>query len=134
MKKINGIGWQEWVAALRSGDYTQTEGSLNDGEGFCCLGVLCNLIDSDGWFRSGISGYGWTAGDGIPNPSVHILGPRSRSRNVTAKGLPDNYPLIILDGATTAQRLANMNDEGYTFEEIADYIEECVMNIEQIDG
>lgn len=35
----------KWVAALRSGDYKQGDGSLRDSEtnSFCCLGVLCNL-------------------------------------------------------------------------------------------
>ena len=32
-----------WVAALRSGDYKKTTGTLRDDHGFCCLGVLCNL-------------------------------------------------------------------------------------------
>ena len=32
-----------WVAALRSGAYTQTTGSLQNAYGFCCLGVLCDL-------------------------------------------------------------------------------------------
>lgn len=34
----------EWVAALRSGKYKQTTGILRDDEGFCCLGVLCDLV------------------------------------------------------------------------------------------
>ena len=44
-----------WVEALRSGGYEQTHGALrlpiNEGDevGYCCLGVLCNLIDPDGW-------------------------------------------------------------------------------------
>jgi hypothetical protein len=41
----------QWVTALRSGNYAQTDGRLRkistrDGEteeGFCCLGVLCDL-------------------------------------------------------------------------------------------
>lgn len=32
-----------WVAALRSGDYQQTRYNLRNGNGFCCLGVLCDL-------------------------------------------------------------------------------------------
>jgi hypothetical protein len=34
---------KEWVAALRSGEYTQTKRALNTEEGMCCLGVLCDL-------------------------------------------------------------------------------------------
>lgn len=34
----------EWVAALRSGKYEQTNGALKDEDGFCCLGVLCDVV------------------------------------------------------------------------------------------
>lgn len=33
----------QWVAALRSGDYEQGQGELNNQGMFCCLGVLCDL-------------------------------------------------------------------------------------------
>ena len=34
---------KRWVAALRSGKYEQAQGELFDGEGYCCLGVMCAL-------------------------------------------------------------------------------------------
>ena len=35
----------EWVAALRSGEYTQGQGWLKSADGrYCCLGVLCTLL------------------------------------------------------------------------------------------
>lgn len=33
----------KWLNALRSGDYKQEQGKLRSDEGFCCLGVLCDL-------------------------------------------------------------------------------------------
>ena len=38
----------EWVTALRSGDYKQGEGMLrqvldDNTEAYCCLGVLCEI-------------------------------------------------------------------------------------------
>lgn len=33
----------KWVKALRSGDYKQTRYQLRTTEGYCCLGVLCDL-------------------------------------------------------------------------------------------
>ncbi len=33
----------KWIAALRSGDYVQTLGGLKTEDGFCCLGVLCDI-------------------------------------------------------------------------------------------
>lgn len=44
----------KWVAALRSGEYQQTTGvltevnGLDDALGYCCLGVLCELARADG--------------------------------------------------------------------------------------
>lgn len=32
-----------WVEALRSGRYQQTKKRLRDEDGFCCLGVLCEV-------------------------------------------------------------------------------------------
>lgn len=40
---------QQWVAALRSGDYRQGTGTLKNRRGeFCCLGVLCDLAEKAG--------------------------------------------------------------------------------------
>src|SRR5689334_11788613 len=33
----------QWVAALRSGEYEQGKGTLQEDGKFCCLGVLCEL-------------------------------------------------------------------------------------------
>lgn len=33
-----------WVKALRSGNYKQTIGGLQDERGFCCLGVACDIF------------------------------------------------------------------------------------------
>lgn len=45
-----------WVAALRSGEYKQTTGCLSRADGFCCLGVLCDLHAKE-------TGTLWTEGD-----------------------------------------------------------------------
>ena len=34
---------QQWIKALRSGEYQQTQEQLRDHHGYCCLGVLCDL-------------------------------------------------------------------------------------------
>lgn len=34
---------KKWLEALRSGEYKQTTENLRDSNGFCCLGVLCDL-------------------------------------------------------------------------------------------
>jgi hypothetical protein len=36
-----------WVRALRSGEYKQGRGTLKQNDCFCCLGVLCKVLDID---------------------------------------------------------------------------------------
>jgi len=38
---------ERWLEALRSGKYKQTTGYLRDDDGFCCLGVLCDVVKND---------------------------------------------------------------------------------------
>lgn len=38
-----------WLAALRSGKYKQVFGALADADGFCCLGVACEVLIDRGY-------------------------------------------------------------------------------------
>lgn len=38
-----------WVEALRSGKYQQCRSALKNDEGFCCLGVLADILEPDNW-------------------------------------------------------------------------------------
>lgn len=109
------LTWAEkkaiWVEALRSGEYAQGVGYLckanRDGSNarFCCLGVYADLFIEAEWeydynrtwvFRTK-NGYGassFLVGD-TPPEMMHF-----------------------------ANRLAAMNDDGHSFDEIADFIEE----------
>ena len=45
----------KWIAALRSGQYEQTDMRLRNNEGYCCLGVLCDLYSretGEAWFET----------------------------------------------------------------------------------
>lgn len=39
----------KFVAALRSDKYEKTKGYLRRGNCFCVFGVLCDVVDPDGW-------------------------------------------------------------------------------------
>jgi hypothetical protein len=86
----------KWVEALRSGKYPQTTNYLKDDDGYCCLGVLCDVQGADF--------------DAIKEE----FGSLSLSHN------PQKYLGQLGGGCTT---LAQMNDNGKSFSEIADYIE-----------
>jgi hypothetical protein len=41
---------QKWLEALRSGKYKQGQAVLRtSADRFCCLGVLCDIVDPSGW-------------------------------------------------------------------------------------
>ena len=44
---------KKWLKALRSGKYKQGRDALRIGNKFCCLGVLCDLVDSGPWVEAG---------------------------------------------------------------------------------
>lgn len=46
-----------WLDALRSGEYTQTTGELKNSEGYCCLGVLCDIAVKNGVITEIEDGY-----------------------------------------------------------------------------
>jgi hypothetical protein len=105
---------KKWLEALRSGQYVQTTGALchtgDSGDSFCCLGVLCNLRAEESktlyWEEAGV--YPWMSltfqgADGLPPTSVFKWAGLERF---------------------DADTLASMNDDrGYSFEEIADWIQ-----------
>ena len=119
---------QKWVRALRSGKYTQAIGQLKTEDGFCCLGVLCDVYDSSNWTVasdpdlgedyvewhykiSKLGGYTYIMKDVLPDEVVD------------AAGLDLQNPEVPygIDGTKTS--LAVINDSGATFKQIADLIE-----------
>jgi hypothetical protein len=97
---------KRWVAALRSRKYKQTQGELHNSEGFCCLGVLCDLARKDG-------GDDWTVDDGFNRLYQDEVGalPGAMADFVS----PGNRKIL--------QHLAGLNDNDRTFREIAAVIE-----------
>ena len=101
----------KWVAALRSGEYPQTTGSLRDEEGYCCLGVLCDLLkdDNEEWIKSERA-YNILNDCGLlPVKIQELAGMESTEGVFFEVGLELN--------------LAELNDEGSTFVDIANIIE-----------
>lgn len=103
----------QWVAALRSGDYTQTQGRLRRDGGFCCLGVLCDL------YRQETGKGAWDGGNLVWGGKT--LGEAILGRVVCDwAGLTSSNPYINDDKNAT---LTGMNDHGASFKEIAAVIE-----------
>lgn len=101
-----------WVAALRSGKYSQGRTALRKDDGtFCCLGVLCDVVSPENW-ESSPNHYGDIRHAG----SGYFL---SRDA-MTRAGLTDSSPAAPGYGL-----LSELNDaeSGKSFAEIADIIE-----------
>jgi hypothetical protein len=64
---------KQWVEALRRGKYEQGHEQLRRDGRFCCLGILCEIIDPEGWEESkSIPGYFRHRGEaGKPLPGVY---------------------------------------------------------------
>ena len=110
---------EKWVAALRSGDYDQTKSFLRDEDGFCCLGVACDLYAKEtggtarAWRKSGRY-YVFAIGSphevsALPVPVMEWLGLRDQ--------LGDYDPVVNMASLSTR------NDNGAEFAEIAYLIE-----------
>ena len=113
-KRMDPIVKAKWVAALRSGAYGQGTGQLRDGNEYCCLGVLCDLRGPQDWVPSN---YG--------NGFAYAYDPCADMPPGFMKewaGLDWDNVLVEIDGRRDT--LNEHNDNGRTFAEIADAIEE----------
>ena len=95
---------EKWLKALRGEEYKQASSSLYTGRGYCCLGLLAEL-------------------DG----NLPIRPPRYKNDiflGVSSRGDRMFYSIGL--PLVEAHRLADKNDMGQSFKEIADYIEKYV--------
>lgn len=98
---------EKWLAALRSDKYQQAKGRLRYGRGFCCLGVLADVCEQP-WQHD--------------HKGFWLADPCNYGGRVTGM-LPNEFERAVGLDHTTASLLANMNDRGELFCEIATYIE-----------
>ena len=132
INKMNPQVKEKWIDALLSGKYEQGSEKLRSVTGYCCLGVLCdlysqeqntewefrgneetNLQPQDYWYFEGESEFlpdsvrEW-AGMTFKNPQVRV----------------DVSPEDDEDEWFYNDEIANLNDSGYTFEELSKLIKE----------
>lgn len=125
VKKMDKKWKKKWVKALRSGKYKQgmlqlkTPIFMSDKYQYCCLGVLCEVIDPTKW-NNGIYRY-ISDGDYIVNTTDY----ESRKYDYESrKYIP--YKLANKLGITPTQqeKMGIFNDDkGKSFNWIASYIE-----------
>lgn len=117
--KMNPEWKAKWLTALRSGDYEQCTGKLHEkDDGFCCLGVLCDIYPGGRWE------------EGPDENSVEMVSCHGSSKSSQvlphslSKELGIDNSSVLIDDKGADNWLAALNDAGASFEEIADIIEE----------
>jgi hypothetical protein len=104
---------QKWVSALRSGDYKQGQNFLRTDNGFCCLGVLCDLYIKE-------NNVEWEL---VNNGNYYEFQYKVAALPLSViewSGVEGYNPLVNDEIGT----LSELNDSGSTFEQIADVIED----------
>lgn len=116
----------KWTTTLRSNKYPQGNGSLADieSDAHCCLGVFCEIApgvekDEHSEHRDFIFKYKDSVDlfylpkaladeyfEGLTNPSIELWG-----------------DLKFADKGSQSTTLAQLNDNGFTFKQIADVID-----------
>lgn len=125
---------QRWVAALRSGNYSQTIGFLRNEDGYCCLGVLCDIKNPEEWSANCEGNYAFFGATGqlpedvyrwaeLPGCNPDVIIPCGECKNgKNSNGYTCQVCYGSGDGGST---LSGLNDYSrWTFDRIADVIEE----------
>lgn len=99
---------EKWLEALRGGKYAQAYSRLRDNEGFCCLGVACDVLKDD------------VGGKWLKDNHFKV----SLNQAATMGALPIKVRELLSLSCRQEDVLTDMNDtDRATFPEIADYLE-----------
>jgi hypothetical protein len=109
-------GRDKWIEALRSGKYEQGKGKLCKNGNYCCLGVLCEIQG-----RPKFNG-GRDARVCFDSSKGHLSAENPVYNKLNASGFfPEGIKVEFKNGKYGS--LADCNDHGLTFDQIADIIE-----------
>lgn len=127
-----------WLDVLVSGQYKQTQGALSNAQGFCCLGVLCDIhsnVAPKNARKEWATSVHTSEYDGeaemlslrigrwafpelkAVDQGVSVWNSKKKEYVREVPDSPSGRAEILL------YILANMNDEGASFQKIAKYIE-----------
>lgn len=121
----------QWAAALRSGEYKQGTGCLRSRDDcYCVLGVACDVA-----FKQRMISGAWVEYDNdfaCGTTGVIAFMPQALATMIgmgVDGSMRDRYDLlvpIVIDKDRSYVSLLDANDNGATFEELAQVIEELV--------
>ena len=111
---------KEWLTALRSGKYEQTSGSLYNiqDQGYCCIGVAARIKYPLHYLKNKNNKYA-----GVLQGNNKCIHPNTRYK---LSKIPQELKGGV-EESQLVQQLVDLNDdEGYSFKEIAEWIENNV--------
>ena len=129
--------YEDWTAALRSGNFPQGKGHLKKDGNYCCLGVLCAIADVPREYHSGLEEVAFVFNGepylgslnpvrfSVPKEAPTLLSFFGMDKiKVNSKKVGMFLDDVFLDLDTV---LMHINDGGkYTFSQIADALDEYV--------
>jgi hypothetical protein len=125
-----------WVAALRSGNYRQGTGNLRawtphgtgtDREHFCCLGVLSDIV-----IEREETNASWLVDEVVPWIWLYYEDVAGNPERDDEMLCPNLQREVGID-QKLAEQLANLNDGGASFEEIANGLD-ALPNMEPLNA
>ena len=123
---------QKWINALRSGKYEQGSEKLRSVTGYCCLGVLCDIYAQEHNTQWEFRGYDENGEETNPQPMDYwYFDEHSEFLPETVMNwaeLKTHNPTVRVhcddeDTRYYTDEIANVNDSGYDFSQIANIIE-----------
>lgn len=122
---MNARAKQLWIEALRSGEYPQDSGALRTQDGYCCLGVLCEVALKEGVIKpedvkpnKADDDELWSYGPGIAD-DITLPEAVQNWAEIDEAGTRSDCVVTDVEGSN----LALLNDRGESFEDIAKVIE-----------
>lgn len=109
------------VAALRSGEFYQTQGRLRRDGSYCCLGVGCEL------YSQKVGGF-WDYSDMLGGLPYFVADYTGGQPLWNENEMPEPVASYFGLNQYEQRSLANMNDGGASFNMIADHIETLIAN------
>lgn len=100
---------QRWANALRSGKYKQTKMTLQDSNGYCCLGVACSIFIPKAKQDKSMHGIDLVLSGKLPSNQPNAPEWLKRINSIMTSKLGIGFVCL--------------NDSYYNFDEIADIIE-----------
>jgi hypothetical protein len=111
----------QFIQALRQGEYHQIKGVLRSVNGYCASGVACDVYRLA---NKSNTAYRWVHGGAYDSRYLMFFTPEQKYLTM----MPDEVRQYFNLSLHHENHIVEMNDSGKSFHEIADWLEQQVLN------